>query len=132
MFLFFLFFFFLFVFFFFFFLLFFFFFFFQAEDGIRVWSVTGVQTCALPISGLGGQIDRDLVDLPAETGDLAVQLVDDPIRALLLLLDVDDFVGQRVRLGEIGRASCRGRGGGWGGVGSGVVRSVWMCEWDSG
>src|SRR5215213_6871053 len=28
----------------------FFFFFFQAEDGIRDWSVTGVQTCALPIS----------------------------------------------------------------------------------
>src|SRR3989339_344193 len=25
-------------------------FFFQAEDGIRFWSVTGVQTCALPIS----------------------------------------------------------------------------------
>src|SRR5215213_2137698 len=28
-----------------------FFFFFQAEDGIRDWSVTGVQTCALPIFG---------------------------------------------------------------------------------
>src|SRR2546422_4973301 len=28
----------------------FFFFFFQAEDGIRVVAVTGVQTCALPIS----------------------------------------------------------------------------------
>src|SRR5690606_40358400 len=28
----------------------FFFFFFQAEDGIRVFLVTGVQTCALPIS----------------------------------------------------------------------------------
>src|SRR5262249_59936412 len=27
----------------------FYFFFFQAEDGIRDWSVTGVQTCALPI-----------------------------------------------------------------------------------
>src|SRR5437016_10805491 len=27
----------------------FFFFFFQAADGIRDWSVTGVQTCALPI-----------------------------------------------------------------------------------
>src|SRR5262249_56615815 len=27
------------------------FFFFQAEAGIRDWSVTGVQTCALPISG---------------------------------------------------------------------------------
>ena len=28
-------------------------FFFQAEDGIRDWSVTGVQTCALPISIAG-------------------------------------------------------------------------------
>src|SRR5437016_11168706 len=33
-------------------LFFFFFFFFQAEDGIRDWSVTGVQTCALPICGI--------------------------------------------------------------------------------
>src|SRR6266853_2134231 len=32
-------------------LVFFFFFFFQAEDGIRDLTVTGVQTCALPISG---------------------------------------------------------------------------------
>src|SRR5258707_14531265 len=31
----------------------FFFFFFQAEDGIRDIGVTGVQTCALPISGSG-------------------------------------------------------------------------------
>ena len=30
--------------------LFLFFFFFQAEDGIRDYKVTGVQTCALPIS----------------------------------------------------------------------------------
>src|SRR5436189_3190956 len=37
-------------FFFFLFLFFFVFFFFQAEDGIRDTSVTGVQTCALPIS----------------------------------------------------------------------------------
>src|SRR5699024_11906420 len=29
-----------------------FFFFFQAEDGIRDRNVTGVQTCALPISGV--------------------------------------------------------------------------------
>src|SRR5262249_56624814 len=37
-------------------------FYFQAEDGIRDWSVTGVQTCALPISrgphGLRGGEDR--------------------------------------------------------------------------
>src|SRR5437660_4168297 len=38
---------------------FFFFFFFQAEDGIRDGHVTGVQTCALPISVLR----RDDVDL---------------------------------------------------------------------
>src|SRR5437762_11165757 len=30
-------------------------FFFQAEDGIRDTSVTGVQTCALPISRVGGE-----------------------------------------------------------------------------
>src|SRR2546422_11778409 len=33
-----------------------FFFFFQAEDGIRDVAVTGVQTCALPISSLGPAI----------------------------------------------------------------------------
>src|SRR5215213_9026936 len=39
------------------------FFFFQAEDGIRDWSVTGVQTCALPIS-----LTTDLiVGFPGET-----------------------------------------------------------------
>src|SRR5438046_9206625 len=38
------------------FFVFFFFFFFQAEDGIRDWSVTGVQTCALPISFVGIQV----------------------------------------------------------------------------
>ena len=30
------------------------FFFFQAEDGIRVHCVTGIQTCALPVYYLGG------------------------------------------------------------------------------
>src|SRR5438093_4636660 len=33
-------------------------FFFQAEDGIRDWSVTGVQTCALPISALVSRFAR--------------------------------------------------------------------------
>src|SRR2546427_13245449 len=36
-------------------LLFFFFFFFQAEDGIRDLTVTGVQTCALPIFSQSGR-----------------------------------------------------------------------------
>src|SRR2546430_7310786 len=35
------------------------FFFFQAEDGIRDLTVTGVQTCALPISPKGSSIDSD-------------------------------------------------------------------------
>src|SRR2546430_3520279 len=33
-------------------------FFFQAEDGIRDLTVTGVQTCALPISGSGHPIQQ--------------------------------------------------------------------------
>src|SRR5256885_3086322 len=35
------------------------FFFFQAEDGIRDYKVTGVQTCALPISMAGGAPSLD-------------------------------------------------------------------------
>src|SRR2546427_11494479 len=38
----------------------FFFFFFKAEDGIRVLTVTGVQTCALPISAAGVRIEDDV------------------------------------------------------------------------
>src|SRR5262249_12814179 len=36
------------------------FFFFEAEDGIGVWSVTGVQTCALPISARSSFAGRAL------------------------------------------------------------------------
>src|SRR5689334_24167946 len=38
----------------------FFFFFFQAEDGIRDGTVTGVQTCALPISLLVALVSTEL------------------------------------------------------------------------
>src|SRR5205085_5608220 len=43
-----------------------FFFFFQAEDGIRDLTVTGVQTCALPISPRSrrGCSPRPLVEMP--------------------------------------------------------------------
>src|SRR5437016_10014070 len=43
------------------------FFFFQAEDGIRDWSVTGVQTCALPIFGRERRIP-DRREVRAEAG----------------------------------------------------------------
>src|SRR2546426_5791010 len=39
----------------------FFFFFFQAEDGIRDYKVTGVQTCALPIFTSGRQRQLDVI-----------------------------------------------------------------------
>src|SRR5690606_39702462 len=44
-----------------------FFFFFQAEDGIRDFHVTGVQTCALPIFGEGPS--RVLVSTPPAAAD---------------------------------------------------------------
>src|SRR5271167_1510198 len=60
----------------------FFFFFFQAEDGIRDRNVTGVQTCALPISRLRGlyrgvryvvgrEIPGDVVECGAARGGSA-------------------------------------------------------------
>src|SRR6266511_4942504 len=60
-----------------------FFFFFPADDGIRDFHVTGVQTCALPISERTPDADRDL-----------------PLRGRR---------GVEVGLQEIGRASCRER-----------------------
>src|SRR5258706_557496 len=44
------------------------FFFFQAEDGIRDWSVTGVQTCALPISLIHRAIGDRLRCVFVDTG----------------------------------------------------------------
>src|SRR5215213_875649 len=46
-------------------------FFFQAEDGIRDWSVTGVQTCALPICRRpwSGSFRLDDRVLPVESGN---------------------------------------------------------------
>src|SRR5207248_4696834 len=45
---------------------FFFFFFFQAEDGIRDRTVTGVQTCALPIYEAAGIAGAGFTDQPAK------------------------------------------------------------------
>src|SRR2546429_2463063 len=45
-----------------------FFFFFQAEDGIRDVAVTGVQTCALPISPHRSGISHQSIALDADAG----------------------------------------------------------------
>src|SRR5438046_4335332 len=92
----------------------FFFFFFQAEDGIRDWSVTGVQTCALPISSerapAGGDGDR--------TSDWPAAGWGDPHRNDLLVarhravgLRVDRGSGLRHRAGDqsLHRGHRRGR-----------------------
>src|SRR2546430_2856203 len=47
-----------------------FFFFFQAEDGIRDLTVTGVQTCALPICRDGAHARVEPDDLPVRAPDL--------------------------------------------------------------
>src|SRR5262249_59214582 len=96
-------------------------FFFQAEDGIRDWSVTGVQTCALPIWEDATRTDSPdddtfrpppSLDFEAKTGSFSEAPPTERGAAY-----EDDVTG---RLGglEIGRASCRGRGE----VGGGGVR----------
>src|SRR5690606_40896147 len=94
------------------------FFFFQAEDGIRDFHVTGVQTCALPIclpeaparpmpvlgvTGTGGAGKSSLVD------ELVLRFLQDFPDQRVGILSIDPT---RRRTGEIGRASCRERGEG--------------------
>src|SRR6266481_8660023 len=58
---------------------FFFVFFFQAEDGIRDGTVTGVQTCALPISGeLDRVLGQSLRAAPCDVGLLAAHALGPP------------------------------------------------------
>src|SRR6267143_6104520 len=52
-----------------------FFFFFQAEDGIRDGTVTGVQTCALPISG--GLNERAAAEMEMKPNQLATTKLSD-------------------------------------------------------
>src|SRR3712207_2250631 len=54
-------------------------FFFQAEDGIRDIGVTGVQTCALPISEayLGEKVERAVITVPAYFNDSQRQATKD-------------------------------------------------------
>src|SRR5438093_8222321 len=53
-------------------------FFFQAEDGIRDWSVTGVQTCALPILLDSAILDAQSRHLALESGHARIVAHDRP------------------------------------------------------
>src|SRR5437016_2325806 len=73
------------------------FFFFQAEDGIRDWSVTGVQTCALPIS-----VCEDSLEVDALAGVFPRHLVevrDERLFAVRHLRSEERRVGKSVDLG---------------------------------
>src|SRR2546430_1223027 len=79
-------------------------FFFQAEDGIRDLTVTGVQTCALPIS-LRGLVEDAGAAVETVEEDQAQRSSDGGVGA--------GAGPEEIRLGveteEIGRASCRER-----------------------
>src|SRR5258706_2128705 len=88
-------------------------FFFQAEDGIRDWSVTGVQTCALPIWDFNGYGNGTFQAVRAfgsggdfmAVGDVNGDGVPDVTAAF-----VGGHAGVLLGTGdEIGRASCRER-----------------------
>src|SRR5690606_39377510 len=93
-----------------------FFFFFQAEDGIRDFHVTGVQTCALPIYALARLSER-FYSLPRpdsgrKSTGLGLNFVAE-VAALhggaLQVGNIEGGVQACLRL-QIGRASCRERG----------------------
>src|SRR5690606_40688061 len=82
-------------------------FFFQAEDGIRDFHVTGVQTCALPISELA------ILTMAAWWRSSFEWWAHQPIA---VKAGLDAGITEQIRLGdtpsfqqEIGRASCRER-----------------------
>src|SRR5256885_11755108 len=86
-------------------------FFFQAEDGIRDYKVTGVQTCALPI--FEGEFGYGEVTLDSALHQAQLQNTHDVLMSLSddsLLKPFRQMAGQRAP-GEdqIGRASCRER-----------------------
>src|SRR5258708_31949226 len=86
------------------------FFFFQAEDGIRDDLVTGVQTCALPISCASGSrrsgLQRRGLGAICRSSDEAIPADRRPDRRDP---DAHAACGTRVPRPEIGRASCRER-----------------------
>src|SRR5438445_13765419 len=85
------------------------FFFFQAEDGIRDIGVTGVQTCALPISAyLAGRAAVLRGDVPAALERLAGSEDAAAGFTRARLLAAAGRTGEVAAL-QIGRASCRER-----------------------
>src|SRR5690606_41057812 len=93
----------------------------QAADGIRAFHVTGVQTCALPIfAGLAPAcpVVLTLDDPTSAPADAVLRVTIDTTGTALQVrtgyrpdrVDAHTATTTGRRLGQIGRASCRGRG----------------------
>src|SRR5438046_5995479 len=83
-------------------------FFVQAEDGIRDWSVTGVQTCALPISYAGAADGNPPLERPRRRAARVRHR--DRLRHPRRTLGAGRARTEaRSARAEIGRASCRER-----------------------
>src|SRR5688572_21577363 len=94
----------------------------QAEDGIRDLTVTGVQTCALPISSTGAPWTRGASDPGARTPLACLVAAEEQVRPPGLVAFVGEvrrehgvqvaarLEGQAEQANQIGRASCRERG----------------------
>src|SRR2546426_8528788 len=62
------------------------FFFFQAEDGIRDYKVTGVQTCALPICGAATHSPVTIPYQDADASEAPSRRMSEPIKADALII----------------------------------------------
>src|SRR5436305_4327668 len=81
-------------------------FFFQAEDGIRDADVTGVQTCALPISQLS---QNDQINLCFNGNAFQCSFIQSSINGVLTPWAVNGTINQRSeerRVGKECRAGC--------------------------
>src|SRR5207249_6536755 len=94
------------------------FFFFQAEDGIRDRNVTGVQTCALPISVEAARLELETYRATIKVSDVGAEAWKQDVATRQAALDLargelrslpapprDPYA-----VPKIGRASCRERG----------------------
>src|SRR5437016_13874952 len=103
-------------------------FFFQAEDGIRDWSVTGVQTCALPIYFAALNFKDPKPAPSAKRWDSPEWASYFNFNLAAMDVSVDFVVRMGPELVEIGRASCRERV--WFRWGSETVKRTqrnWWC-----
>src|SRR5690625_7649934 len=85
-------------------------FFFQAEDGIRDGHVTGVQTCALPISRWARLRSQTGIQSPTEYLKTRYNLPTQQLMAWSgVLLKLFDVGAKWAAIAQIGRATCRER-----------------------